>query len=85
MVYCKDISGLISWFGVHYNTSDWRSFIDSSELTVKGVLLHNGNVFASVPITHSVHLRETYDSLTHLLNSVNYKAHGWLVCLGTSN
>jgi hypothetical protein len=24
MVYCKDINGLIVWFGVDYNASDWR-------------------------------------------------------------
>ena len=57
MVYCKDISGLISWFGVHYNASDRRLFIDSSQSS-QGVLLRNGNVFTSIPVAHSVHLRE---------------------------
>ena len=79
-MYCKDISGLISWFGVHYNASDWRLFIDSSQSSLKGVFLLNGNTFASIPVAHWIHLRETYDSLKHLLHSVNYKAHGWLVC-----
>ena len=31
-------------------------------------------------VSKIIHLRKTYDSLKHLLNSVNYKAHGWLVC-----
>jgi hypothetical protein len=80
MVYCKDISGLISCFGVHYDTSDWRLFTDSSLSSLKDVLLHNGNVFAPIPVAHSIHLKKTYDSLKRLLNSVNYKAHGLLVC-----
>jgi hypothetical protein len=55
-------------------------FIDSSQSGLKGVLHHNGNVFASVPVAHSVHLREIDDSLKCFLDSVNCKAHGWLVC-----
>jgi hypothetical protein len=80
MVYCKGISGMICWFGVHYNASDGRMFIDSSQSGLKGVLLHTENVFASIPVAHSIHLREIHDSLKHLLNSVSYKEHGWLVC-----
>jgi hypothetical protein len=54
--------------------------IDSFQSSLKGVLLHNGNVFASIPVAHSVHVRETCDSLKRLLTSVNCEAHGWLVC-----
>jgi hypothetical protein len=75
-VYCKDIS----WFGVDCNASDQRLFIGSSKSSVKGVLLHNGDGFASIPIAYSIHLREIYDSVKLLLKSVNYQAHGWLVC-----
>jgi hypothetical protein len=80
VVYCKDISGIISWFGVHYSVSDWRLFVYSSQSSLQGVLLHNGNAFASISVAHSIHLRETCDSLKCLLNSVNYKGLGWFVC-----
>ena len=84
MVCWKDINGLISWFGVDYNTSDWKIFIDSWQSSLKDVGLHNGNVFASIPGAHSVHMREMYYTIKLLLNSVNYKAPRWLVCVGTS-
>jgi hypothetical protein len=80
IVYCKNISGMINLFGVHYNPSDWRLFIDSSQSSLQDVLLHNENVFTSIPVAHSIHLRETYDSLKCLLYTENYKALGWLVC-----
>jgi len=84
----KDISGLICWIGVDYNTSDWKMFIGSWQSSLKGVGLQNGNVFASMPGAHSAHIRETYEyySVKLLLNSVNYRAPRWLVCVcvGTS-
>ena len=70
----KDIIGLISWTGIDYNTSDWKMLIDSWQSSLKGVGLHNGNVFASIPGAHSVHVRETCYSLKFLLDSVNYKS-----------
>jgi hypothetical protein len=55
-------------------------FIDSSKRSLKGVLLHNGNKYASVPVAHSIHLKETYENLEVLLNKVNYKERSWLIC-----
>jgi hypothetical protein len=53
--------------GVEYKTGEWRLFIDSSKRSLKVVLLHNGNLLASVPVVHSVHLKETYENLEQLL------------------
>jgi hypothetical protein len=44
LVYCSDISGLICRLGVVYYASEWRLFIDSSKRSLKGILLHNGNI-----------------------------------------
>ncbi|KDR19280.1 hypothetical protein L798_06074 [Zootermopsis nevadensis] len=40
--------------GVTYDQKEWRLFIDSSKLSLKAVMLHNGNVKASVPVAHCV-------------------------------
>ena len=80
LVYCCDIEGLLNFFNVTYNPSEWRLFIDSSKTSLKGVLLHNGNLFGSVPIAHSVHLKETYVNLKALLKYVNYEKHSWTIC-----
>jgi hypothetical protein len=66
--------------GVGYKTDDWRLFIDSSKRSLKRVLLHNGNRLASVPVAHSVHLKETYENLEQLLEKIYYKQYQWMVC-----
>lgn len=43
-----------------YNPSEWRLFIDSSKESLKAVLLHNTNVYASIPVAYSVILDEDY-------------------------
>lgn len=80
LVFCSDISGLITNLGVTYDATQWRIFIDASKRSLKAVLLHNGNKYASVPVAHSVQLKETYENMAMLLQSINYDEHKWLVC-----
>jgi hypothetical protein len=77
LVYCSDISGLICKLGV---VSKWRFFKEPSKRSLKWVLLHNGNKYASVPVAHSIQLNEKYENLEILLNKMKYKEHGWLIC-----
>ncbi|GFT29093.1 uncharacterized protein TNCV_3587231 [Trichonephila clavipes] len=58
----------------------WRLFIDSSKRSLKAVLLHNSNQFASVPVGHSVHLKECYENLEFILNKLSYSDHKWTIC-----
>ena len=53
LVYCVDVKWLIKKLGTAYNPLDWRLFIDSSKASLKAVLLHDGNLFASIPLAHS--------------------------------
>jgi len=80
LVYCNNIEGLMSELGASYEASDWRLFIDSSKRSLKAVLLHNGNELSSIPVTHSVEMKETYDNMKLLLTSIKYDQHGWLIC-----
>lgn len=80
LVYCSDIPGLMNEFGVEYKKEDWRLFIDSSKTSLKAVLLHNGNTYASIPVGHSVHMKESYENLEIVLNKIGYSAHGWMIC-----
>jgi hypothetical protein len=57
-------------FGVEYKVNEWRLFIDSSKRSLKAVLLHNGNNYASLPIGHSVHLKESYENLELVLTKL---------------
>lgn len=80
LLYCTDVSGLMEMYGIVYNAKEWRLFIDSSKVSLKVVLLHNGNKHASIPIGHSSTLKETYDNMDIVLKKINYSAHKWLIC-----
>jgi hypothetical protein len=45
-------------FGVQYKVNEWRLFTDFQR-SIKAVLSHNGNNYASLPIGHSVHLKQS--------------------------
>ena len=80
LCYCTNIPGLFTSLGLPHNPSDWRLFIDSSKQSLKGVLLHNGNKYPSIPIAHSVHLKESYDNMELLLEAVKYSEYQWSLC-----
>lgn len=71
---------LIHCFDIKYDSSEWRLFIDSSKTSLKVVLLHNGNKFASIPIGHSVHMKEDYNDLAIILEKIKYQDHQWMIC-----
>ena len=58
-----------------YEPKDSRLFIDSSKQSLKCVLLHNGNQFASVPIVHSTTLKEKYEAVKYVLEKIGYDQH----------
>ena len=72
LCYCTKIPGFFTSLGLSHNPSDWRLFINSSKRSLKGVLLHNGNKYSSIPIAHSVHLKESYDNMELLLEAIKY-------------
>lgn len=81
LVYCNDVKNLISEFKcMNYNADDWRLFLDSSTRSFKVILLHNGNVYAPIPVAHSTVIKEEYESLDFVLRKLKYDEHKWLVC-----
>jgi hypothetical protein len=80
-VYCNNIPKLVHRLGLsEYDPSAWRLFVDTSKRSLKGVLVHNGNVFGSIPVAHSVLLKESYGNLETLLSWTKYQEHNWQVC-----
>ena len=80
LCYCNNITGLFQELKIQYEPEEWRLFIDASTYSTKAVLLHNGNLIPSVPVAHSIILRETYDNLAFILESIKYADHKWLIC-----
>lgn len=82
LVYCNNVEGLINAFNssLLYEATDWRLFLDSSCKSFKAILLHNGNVYAPIPIAHSVVLKEEYENLKFILQKLEYEKHEWQLC-----
>ena len=71
-VYCHNVAGLLQAMACIYDPTEWRLFIDSSKASLKCVLLHNGKRYASIPIGHSVHLKEAYKNMKMLITKIKY-------------
>ena len=64
IVYCNDVAGLLRRLGIQqYDCQNWRFFMDSSKRSLKCVLLHNGNLYGSIPLGHSTTLEEKHDEI----------------------
>lgn len=79
-VYCKNISGLMREMGMVYEADKWRLFIDSSKSSLKAVLLNFDNSLPPIPIAYAIGMKETYDTMKLILDSVRYEEHQWRMC-----
>ncbi|GBO14347.1 hypothetical protein AVEN_273595-1 [Araneus ventricosus] len=50
VIFCNDADTLFKALGLQHNPQEWRLFIDSSKVSLKAVLLHNGNKPSSIPV-----------------------------------
>ena len=50
------------------------------KVSLKVVLLHNGNRFPSVPLAHAANMKENYESLELLLGKIKYEEFKWKLC-----
>jgi hypothetical protein len=72
LVFCSNIDDLMNALQITHDPQEWRLFVDSSTLSLKAVLLHNGNRLPSIPLAHAVHMKETYVNLKQLLHYIDY-------------
>ncbi|GBM62936.1 hypothetical protein AVEN_261992-1 [Araneus ventricosus] len=63
LVFCSDIDGLLKELRIAHEPNEWRLFIDDSKLSLKVVLLNNGNELPFIPVAHAVYMKETYHNL----------------------
>jgi hypothetical protein len=75
-----DIDCLMQTHNINHNPLEWRLFIDSSKLSLKTVLLHNGNALTSIPVGHSVHNKASYEKVKILMEAINYDKFKWQIC-----
>ena len=80
LVCCNDVNGFAGRSSAQYAPDQWRLFIDSSKLSLKAVLLHNGNKLSSIPLAHAGHMKEHYASIQGYLEKICYEDHQWNIC-----
>ena len=73
------LNSLIRMMGMEYISKDWRIFIDSSNKSLKAVLLYNGNTIGSIPLAYSQKLKENYENMELLLKLIKYNQHKWKI------
>ena len=64
LCFCNNMAGLFETIGITCNPSEW---------------LHNGNNCPSLPMAHSVYLKEDYTSIKMLLSALKFDDYGWEV------
>ena len=80
VVFCNDVCSVTEILGCEYNPDQWSLFIESSKVSLKVVLLHNGNKFPSVPFAHAANMKENYESMKLLLGKIKYDEFKWKLC-----
>ena len=73
---CSGVFSVMEILGHEYNRDQWCLFIDSSKVSLK-LVLHNGNGFPSVPLTHAANMKEIYESAELLLGKIQYDEFKW--------
>ena len=80
LVCCTDVGGIMHEFGYSHKPKEWRLYIDSSKVSLKAVLLHNGNMLPSIPVGYAAHMKETYENTKQLLQYINYEQYCSQLC-----
>jgi len=75
LVACKYVNGLFKALNMSHCSDELRLFIDSSKVSLKAVLLHNGNVLPSIPVAHGFGIQESDDSMKQLLQYIKYDTY----------
>jgi G:T/U-mismatch repair DNA glycosylase len=73
LIFCNDFWSIIGAVGHQQDPTERRLFIDTSKVTLKAVLLHNGNKSPSVPLADVANIKESYENKKLLLGKIRVK------------
>jgi len=80
VLFCNDVCSVMEVLVHEYSPYQWRLFIDSSKVSLKVVLLRNGNRFPSVPLAHAANMKGSYRSMKLLFGKIKYDEFKWKLC-----
>ena len=79
-MFYNDVCSVMEVLDHECNPDQWSLFISSSKVSLKVVLLHNRNIFPSVPLSHAANMKESFESMKQLLGKVKYDGLKWKLC-----
>ena len=79
-MFCNDVCSVLEFLGHECNPDQWRLFIDSSNVSLKVVLLHNGKRIPSVPLANAANMKESYENMKLLFGKIKYDECKWKLC-----
>ena len=80
VVFCNDVCSIMQVLGHEFIPDQWHLFTDWSKVSLKVVLLHNGNKFPSVPLAHAANMKESYESMKLMFGKIKYDEFKWKLC-----
>jgi hypothetical protein len=79
-VFCNDDCSVMEDLGNEYKADQWCSFTDFSKVSLKMVLLQNGNRIPSFSLAHAANMKKSYENLKLLLGKIKYDRFKWKLC-----
>jgi len=55
-------------------------FSDSSKVSLKTVLIYNGNKFPPARLAHAAKMKESFHNMELLLEKIQYEKYNWNIC-----
>jgi len=80
VVFCNDVCSIMEVLDHEFNADQWHLYTESSKVSLKAVLLHNGNKFLPGPLAHAANMKEIYESIKPLLGKIKYDELKWKLC-----
>jgi hypothetical protein len=77
LLACRDVDGFFKALNMSHCPDEWRLCIDSSKVSLKAVLLHNGNVLPSILVGQAFGITDSDDSMKQLLQYIKYDTYKW--------
>jgi hypothetical protein len=73
MLFCNDVCIVMDALGHQHDPTEWRLFIESSKVSFKVVLLHNGEKFPYAHLAHATKMKDSYENMKLLLENIQNK------------
>jgi len=80
LVPCKIVDGLFKALNMSHCSDELRLFIGYSKVSLKAVLLYNGNLLPSIPVAQVFGIKESDVSMKHLLLYIKNDTYKWNIC-----